>query len=97
MMPLWSNRHVRIGRYLRGSPEGCHLPGSPFSKKQALEMMAEIKGAPILRGVRGELPRDMDALADAILPVCPYGPRPRRRGQRIGCQSGAGSMKMARA
>jgi hypothetical protein len=31
------------------------------------------------------------------LPVCPYGPRPRRRGQRIGCQSGAGSMKMARA
>lgn len=39
---------------------------APFSKKQALEMMAEIKGAPILRGVRGELPRDMDALADAI-------------------------------
>ncbi|NMC28658.1 MAG: acetate--CoA ligase family protein [Pelolinea sp.] len=42
---------------------------APFSKKQALEMMAEIKGAPILRGVRGEQPRDMDALADTI---CKY-------------------------
>jgi len=42
---------------------------APFSKKQALEMMAEIKGAPILRGVRGELPRDVDALADTI---CKY-------------------------
>ena len=31
--------------------------------------MSEIKGAPILQGVRGELPRDMDALADAI---CKY-------------------------
>lgn len=39
---------------------------APFSKKQALEMMAEIKGAPILQGVRGELPRDTNALADAI-------------------------------
>ena len=42
---------------------------APFSKKQALEMISEIKGAPILQGVRGELPRDIDALADAI---CKY-------------------------
>ncbi|KUK46804.1 MAG: Acetyl-CoA synthetase [Anaerolinea thermophila] len=42
---------------------------APFSKKQALEMISEIKGAPILQGVRGELPRDVDALADAI---CKY-------------------------
>jgi acetyltransferase len=42
---------------------------APFSKKQALEMISEINGAPILRGVRGELPRDIDALADAI---CKY-------------------------
>ncbi|MGV8027269.1 MAG: acetate--CoA ligase family protein [Anaerolineaceae bacterium] len=42
---------------------------APFSKKQALEMMSEIKGAPILHGVRGELPRDVDALADTI---CKY-------------------------
>lgn len=39
---------------------------APFSKKQALEMMSEIKGAPILQGVRGELPRDVDTLADTI-------------------------------
>jgi acetyltransferase len=39
---------------------------APFSKKQALEMMSEIKGAPILQGVRGELPRDVDTLADII-------------------------------
>jgi len=42
---------------------------APFSKKQALEMISEIKGAPILRGVRGELPRDVDTLADTI---CKY-------------------------
>ena len=39
---------------------------APFSKKQALQMISEIKGAPILRGVRGEQPRDLDVLADTI-------------------------------
>jgi len=42
---------------------------SPFSKKQALEMISEIKGAPILKGARGELPRDTDALAETL---CKY-------------------------
>ncbi len=40
---------------------------APFSKKQALEMMSEIKGAPILQGVRGEKPRDLDVMADTVV------------------------------
>lgn len=40
---------------------------APFSKKQALEMISEIKGAPILRGVRGEKPRDLDVMADTVV------------------------------
>lgn len=39
---------------------------APFSKKQALSMLKEIKAAPILAGVRGEKPRDQDALAETI-------------------------------
>jgi acetyltransferase len=39
---------------------------APFSKKQALSMLTEIRAAPILEGVRGEKARDRDALADII-------------------------------
>ena len=42
---------------------------APFSKKQALSMLTEIKAAPILEGVRGEKARDKEALADTI---CQY-------------------------
>jgi len=39
---------------------------APFSLDQAKRMISEIRGAPILAGVRGEKPRDRDALADLI-------------------------------
>jgi len=39
---------------------------APFSKNQAMSMLNEIKAAPILRGVRGEKPRDREVLADTI-------------------------------
>ena len=39
---------------------------APFSKKQAVSMLDEIKAAPILKGIRGEKPRDCDMLADTI-------------------------------
>ena len=39
---------------------------APFSLNQAKKMISEIRGAPILDGVRGEKPRDKDALADLI-------------------------------
>ena len=39
---------------------------APFSKKQAEAMLNSIKAAPILRGVRGEKPRDREMLADTI-------------------------------
>ena len=39
---------------------------APVSMEQAESMLGEIKAAPILRGVRGEKPRDGKALADAI-------------------------------
>jgi acetyltransferase len=39
---------------------------APVSKDQALRMLSEIRGAPILSGVRGEAPRDKQAMADTI-------------------------------
>jgi acetate---CoA ligase (ADP-forming) subunit beta len=38
----------------------------PISKKEALAMMSEIKGAPILKGVRGAKPADVEAVAEII-------------------------------
>ncbi len=40
---------------------------APISEDQAAEMLTEIKGAPILKGVRGESPRDRKALAETIV------------------------------
>jgi acetyl coenzyme A synthetase (ADP forming)-like protein len=42
---------------------------APVSNSQALRMLDEIRGAPILSGVRGEKPRDRASLADV---VCRY-------------------------
>ncbi|KKM10090.1 hypothetical protein SY88_15735 [Clostridiales bacterium PH28_bin88] len=42
---------------------------APLSKADAEEMIAEIKGYPLLRGVRGRPPADRDALVDALLKV----------------------------
>lgn len=42
---------------------------APVSTDQALRMLDEIRGAPIIKGVRGEAPRDRKALADVI---CAY-------------------------
>lgn len=39
---------------------------APVSNGQALRMLSEIRGAPILAGVRGEKPRDRQALAATI-------------------------------
>jgi len=39
---------------------------TPVSSDQAAQMLSEIKAAPILAGVRGEGPRDREALADTI-------------------------------
>lgn len=40
---------------------------APFDKDEALSMIAETKGAQLLRGVRGQPAADMDALADALV------------------------------
>ncbi|HMD90607.1 MAG TPA: acetate--CoA ligase family protein [Anaerolineaceae bacterium] len=42
---------------------------APVPANQALRMLGEIRGAPILAGVRGEPPRDREAMADT---VCKY-------------------------
>ncbi len=42
---------------------------APVSESQALSMLDEIRGAPILAGVRGEMPRDKEAMAKT---VCAY-------------------------
>nr|MBC8461083.1 acetate--CoA ligase family protein [Deltaproteobacteria bacterium] len=40
---------------------------APISKESALSMIQEIRSYPLLRGVRGEPPSDINAIADAIL------------------------------
>ncbi len=39
---------------------------APISESQAVKMLGEIRGAPILAGARGEAPRDRKALADVL-------------------------------
>jgi acetyl-CoA synthetase (ADP-forming) len=41
----------------------------PVDKKNALDMIGEIKGSAILRGIRGQKPKDIDAMADLIVKV----------------------------
>ena len=41
----------------------------PIDKKEALEMISEIKGYPILKGIRGRKPADVDAVADVLVSV----------------------------
>ncbi len=40
---------------------------APFDRREAHEMINEIRGVNILRGVRGERPSDLEALAEALL------------------------------
>lgn len=39
---------------------------APVDEKEALEMMAEVKGWPLLRGFRGDTPKDAEAVAEVI-------------------------------
>jgi len=45
------------------------LRDCPIDRPEALEMIAEVKGAKLLRGFRGKPPADLDALADALVRV----------------------------
>jgi acetyl coenzyme A synthetase (ADP forming)-like protein len=40
---------------------------APFDRREAHEMIREIQGVNLLRGVRGERPSDLEALAEALL------------------------------
>ena len=40
---------------------------TPFSRKEALDMVKELKGYPLLMGARGEKPVKMSAVLDAIM------------------------------
>lgn len=41
----------------------------PIEKMEALDMIAEIKGYPILKGIRGRKPADIDAIARVLVSV----------------------------
>ena len=41
----------------------------PIGREEALDMVAEVKGAKLLRGFRGKPPADVDALADVLVRV----------------------------
>ncbi len=40
---------------------------APFDRKEAMEMIREIRSFGLLRGVRGQAPSDLDAVADTLL------------------------------
>ena len=42
---------------------------APISRQEASEMITEIRSFPLLRGVRGERPSDIEATADALLRI----------------------------
>lgn len=42
---------------------------TPIDKKEALEMISETKGYPILKGIRGRKPADVDAVAQVLVSV----------------------------
>ncbi len=42
---------------------------APISRQEAIEMIQEIRSFPLLKGVRGEKPSDLDAAVDALLRV----------------------------
>ena len=42
---------------------------APLSRRDAREMIEEIRGYPVLQGIRGREPADVDAIVDAILRV----------------------------
>jgi acyl-CoA synthetase (NDP forming) len=41
----------------------------PIGKKEALDMISEIKGYPILKGIRGRKPADIEAIASVLVSV----------------------------
>ncbi len=41
----------------------------PVERKDALLMISEIKGYPVLKGIRGRKPADIDAIADVLIAV----------------------------
>ena len=49
--------------------EDVALRHCPITKSEALDMIAEVKGAKLLRGFRGKPPADIDALADALVRI----------------------------
>jgi len=42
---------------------------APVSKDDALDMISELKAYPVLKGIRGRKPSDIDSLAEAIIKV----------------------------
>jgi acyl-CoA synthetase (NDP forming) len=45
----------------------------PITTHEALEMISEVRGARLLRGYRGRLPADIDALAETLVDVSQLG------------------------
>ena len=47
--------------------EEVALRVAPISPKEAMQMIDELRGAPILKGARGHKPSDIAAVSDALL------------------------------
>jgi len=58
-----------IGGILVETYRDISLRVTPLSRREAEEMLEEIKGSPLLAGIRGGEPRDKKAIVDTILAV----------------------------
>lgn len=56
------------GKYVEAMPDSVILM-PPFTVKEALAALAGLRCSPVLNGVRGEPPMDLEALADAAVKV----------------------------
>ena len=65
--PTWPNDDVRPRRYLCEVLKDVTFRVAPVSNPSGKKMITEINGAPILNCVRGEEPRDREALLDTIM------------------------------
>jgi acyl-CoA synthetase (NDP forming) len=56
------------GKYVEALPD-LRLLLAPFSRDEVLRAMNTLRIAPLIRGVRGEPPLDIDAFADAVVAI----------------------------
>ncbi|MEZ5739918.1 MAG: acetate--CoA ligase family protein [Burkholderiaceae bacterium] len=61
-----------LGGILVDALKDVSFRAAPFGRDEALSMIREIRGYPVLTGLRGAPPADIDALADALVALSSF-------------------------